>query len=305
VGQAALIVNLVVAGLIGGPHMYATFFRTFLDATFWRDRRWFALSSLGIPGLVVACAYWHFQLLITLFFFWASIHVLHQITYILACYERKQPVSAPPWARYIDYAVVLSCLYPFAAYHFIYDEFALGKVPLLYPAFLKAPVIYYAIASFFAVALCLFIGKTLREIQQGTAHYPKILLIGTTVSLALFITSYSGRRLEIAFQGLNTWHSFQYLALSWYIQTLRQQRGTVTPLVPWLSQYAGRRFRSFYSVTFALTCGSLLLIGLLYSLSGFSFEQSYYIVVLSCLLMHYCHDHLLFTRFDDLALAES
>jgi len=31
---------------------------------------------------------------------------------------------------------------------------------------------------------------------------------------------------------------------------------------------------------------------------GFSFDQCYYIVVLSVLLMHYYHDHLLFTQTD-------
>ncbi len=303
-GQAALLVNMVIAGVIGGPHLYATFFRTFLDAAFWREHRWLACGSCGIPVLVVACAFWHFPLLLTLFFFWASLHVLHQITYLLDCYERKQHRRGHPWTRYIDYAVVVSCLYPFAARHFIYGEFAIGKTPLLYPTFLKTPLVYYAIVSVFLVALCLFIGKTLWELHHGTAHYPKILLIGTTVSLALVSTSYSGHRLEIAFQGLNTWHSFQYLAISWYMHMLRQERGEMTSVMPWVARSITDRFWPFYGITFALTCLSLLLILLCYGVSGFSFEQSYYVVVLSCLLIHYCHDHFLFTRVEDMMPAQ-
>jgi hypothetical protein len=49
----------------------------------------------------------------------------------------------------------------------------------------------------------------------------------------------------------------------------------------------------------ACTLGALLLIGGVFWLSGLTFEHSYYIVVLSFLLMHYCHDHVLFTQVED------
>ena len=308
-GNSATFVNLFIAGVIGGPHMYATFFRTLLDTSFRRRHRLLVLSSLGIPVLVVASAIWHFQLLITLFFFWASVHVLHQITYILECYNRKQYgslqrscVPTHTWSRLIDYAVVFSCLYPFASYRFIYDEFYIGNTLLLYPEILKTPMICYIVSGFFTLALLLFIGKTLTEIYQGTAHYPKILLMVTTVGLACLITSYSGHKLEIAFQGFNTWHSFQYLALTWYSNTLRQQRGMIdSPFIHWLSSPGVSRFGCFYGINFALTLGALLLIGVVFGLSGLTFEHSYYVVVLSFLLVHYCHDHVLFSQFGDLA----
>jgi hypothetical protein len=249
----------------------------------------------------VTCALWNFQLLITLFFFWASIHVLHQIAYILECYERKQRGYSQRWARFIDYAVIFSSLYPFASYKFIYDEFSIGQTRLLYPEMLKTPIVCYLISGFFALALLLFLGKTVREIQQRTVHYPKILLMATTIGLAFFITSYSGHQLEIAFQGFNTWHSFQYLALTWYIHTLRQQRGELArPYIPWLAGAGTSRFGYFFGINVACTLGALLLIGGVFWLSGLTFEHSYYIVVLSFLLIHYCHDHVLFTQVEDL-----
>ena len=84
VGNSVLFVNLFIAGVIGGPHMYATFFQTLLDASFWQRHRLLVVGSLGIPGLVVAGAVWDFQLLMTLFFFWVSMHVLHQIAVVLS-----------------------------------------------------------------------------------------------------------------------------------------------------------------------------------------------------------------------------
>lgn len=300
-GQSALFVNLFIAGMIGGPHMYATFFRTALDRPFRQHHRFLVGSSFAIPVLVVSMAVWHFQLLLTLFFFWASIHVLHQIAYIVECYERKQPSPFQHWSRIIDYAVVLTCLYPIASYKFMHDEFYIGSTLLLYPDMLKTPVVVYLVSGVFLLSLLLFIVKSVAEIQQGTAHYPKILLVLVTVSLALFITSYSGHRLEIAFQGFNTWHSFQYLALTWYINSLRRQRGDITsPTIRWLTGGGRRGFYLYYGVNVALTIGALGLIGGVFYVSGLPFEQSYYIVVLSFLLMHYYHDHLLFTQFGDI-----
>lgn len=299
-GNSATFVNLFIAGVIGGPHMYATFFRTLLDTSFRQRHRLLVLGSLGIPVLVVASAIWHFQLLITVFFFWASVHVLHQIAYILECYSRKRDGAHQHWSRLIDYAVVFSCLYPLASYRFIHDEFSIGSTLLLYPDMLKTPLVCYLISGFFALAFLLFLGKTLAEISHGTVHYPKVVLIITTVGLACLITSYSGPKLEIAFQGFNTWHSFQYLALAWYSNRLRQQRGAIdSPFMQWLSSPGVSRFGCFYGINVALTLGALLLIGGVVGLSGLTFEHSYYIVVLSFLLVHYCHDHVLFSQFGE------
>jgi hypothetical protein len=204
----------------------------------------------------------------------------------------------------IDYAVVFTCLYPVASYKFIHDKFYIGSTLLLYPEMLKTPLVFYAASSVFALAAVCFIGKTVLEIRQGTAHYPKILLVTVTVGLALLTTSYSGDRLEIAFQGFNTWHSFQYLALTWYINTLRRRRGDIeSPMVRWLSEAGKGRFYYFYGMTVALTLGALCLIGVVFAFSGLPFEHSYYIVVLSFLLVHYYHDHVLFRQFGEIARA--
>ena len=302
IGTSAMFVNLFIAGVIGGPHMYATFFRTALDESFRQRHPWLIGTSLVIPALVVACALWHFQLLITLFFFWASIHVLHQIAYILECYDRRQTSRLQKWSRLVDYAVVFSSLYPLASYRFIHDEFTIGSTLLLYPDFLKTPLVFYALSAFFVLALTAFVAKTVIEIRQGRVHYPKILLMTVTVGLSILITSYSGDRLEIAFQGFNTWHSFQYLALTWYITNLRQRRGDIGR-GPLQAIAAKGRFGTFYGVNLVLTLGALGLIGMIVTLSPLPFEQSYYIVVLSFLLVHYYHDHFLFTRFGELARA--
>lgn len=83
-------VNLIVALLVGGPHMYATFMRTALDEKFTKRYPMLIRSSIIIPIIVVSLAFLNLTLLLTVFFFWASIHVLHQVTYVVELYNHRQ-----------------------------------------------------------------------------------------------------------------------------------------------------------------------------------------------------------------------
>src|SRR5258705_5155098 len=106
-------VNLAVALLVGGPHMYATFMRTALDEKFVKRYPALIRSSIIIPIVVVSLAFLNLTLLLTIFFFWASIHVLHQVTYIVELYNHRSGVirksALTLWSRAIDYALILTC----------------------------------------------------------------------------------------------------------------------------------------------------------------------------------------------------
>ena len=306
-------VNILIAVLIGGPHMYATFTRTALDNSFRAKYGGFVRSSVIIPLLVITLALTNLTLLLTIFFFWASIHVLHQIIYVVESYNVKaqhttQRTSLSLLSKLIDFAVVLTALYPLASYRVaVSKDFTIGPSALndIIPDFLEQPWLFYMASAAFAVSLTAFIIKSIYEYRRGTAHLPKIIFIFVTV-LASFIVPSLGN-LDTAFQGMNVWHSFQYLALTWYINRLRQRRGELNsqPVLERISEDG--KSRLFYGFNLALTAGSGVIIGvvfvILYLLVGgkwaepsFALETAYYIGVLSFLWIHYYHDHFLFTQ---------
>jgi len=298
-------VNGLIALLIGGPHMYATFTRTFLDGEFRKHHIPFLLGSLLLPVCVVSLGIVNFQLLITFFFFWASVHILHQIAYILDCYNSKNPKGISIQARVLDYVVVFSSLLPLGVWRMVNNDFKIGQIQLLFPDFMMIennPTIgwgmFLVVTMIFGVSLTLWVWKAYREYMRGELHAPKALLMGLTIVVAFFIPAY--HELDVAFQGFNTWHSFQYLGLTLYINRLRQQKqGISTPLIRNMS-LAGTGWR-FYAFNVGCAVGAVCMIAILLvnkEMLGFSFDQCYYIVVLSFLLMHYYHDHLLFTQTD-------
>lgn len=297
------IVNGLIALLIGGPHMYATYTRTFLDGQFRKNHVPFLLGSLVLPFIVVYLGVVNFPLLVTLFFFWASVHILHQMAYIIDCYNQKaaKPISA--YNRVLDYVVVFSSLYPIGVWRMVNNDFKIGQIRLLFPEFMMIennPTlgwgIFLLMVFVFGVALTLWLGRTYREYHSGELHFPKFLLMSLTIVVSFFIPSY--HELDVAFQGFNTWHSVQYLGLTLYINRLRQQReGITTPLIRNMS-LEGRGWR-FYMFNVSCAIGAVCMIAVLLlnrHALGFSFDQCYYVVVLSFLLMHYYHDHLLFTQ---------
>jgi len=67
-GISQTAVNLLVAGLIGGPHLYSTFTYTVMEPNYRRRHRRFLAASMSIPVIVTIMAFVDLQVLLTIFF---------------------------------------------------------------------------------------------------------------------------------------------------------------------------------------------------------------------------------------------
>jgi len=291
-------INLLVAGIVGGPHLYSTFGYTLADGAYRKRFGWILLPCVLIPIAVVWLALHNLVLLLTIFFFWASIHVLHQIAYITDVYRFKDPRPRSIWNRAVDYGLIFSGLYVNSTGRLVHGQFVVGggtnPRSLLLPDFAKgAEWIPVLVTSAFCTFLALYILKTVKEAREGRLNLPSVTIISVTTVMSLIIPTF--KNIDIAFQGYNTWHSFQYLALVWYINKLRLEhgeiRGTVmraviTPQSPW-------RFYGLFLGATVLAFGASLV--LQYGF-GWPRDAAYYSVVLGTLLVHYYLDGMNFFR---------
>jgi hypothetical protein len=299
------LVNAVVALLVGGPHMYATFTRTALDHEFARRHPKFLWSSLVIPVIVTALALLNLSALLTLFFFWASIHVLHQIIYIVELYYQRQPSRPRLFSRLADYGVVLTALYPVAAWKLANGTFQIGHnnitsvVSSIVPL---GPWMVWLAGGAFGLALAVWLLNNWLDWRQGRLFWPKVLFILLTALVAFMVPGLGN--LDTAFQGMNVWHSLQYLALTWMLNRLREERGELKTS-PFVERLSGEKAaRSYYLFNIGLTLADVVLalaifvvlrvtLGMAFD---HAFDRAYYIAVLSFLWIHYYHDHFLFTQ---------
>ncbi len=316
-------VDLVVTAFIGGPHLFATYTMTFMEPHFRERYRRYTWSALFLPAIVVTLAIVNLTLLVTIFFFWASVHVIHQAAYIADSYRFKDPRGRAPglarWqlaSRVVDYGLLVTSLYPIATFKFtgvplvIFGHnlsshgFETGGRALLFPDLLKFEWLGPLAAAGFSFFLFAFVAKTVWEWRAGLLHLPKTLHM-SLASLLFFVTP-ALPNLDVAFQGLNVWHSFQYLAVVLYLNRVRSERGLIG------SQYVARvcgsgRKLYWMCLLFTLVAAAayLLVLGanvLLGTYGGNFADQhyfSFYSVVLSALLIHYYFDHFLFLQVDN------
>ena len=131
------LINIVVALLIGGPHLFSTITFTFLDGRFRSRNRAYLAMAFVLPAIVIYLGVYYYTALITFFFTWASIHVLHQIIYLTDCYRARSAWADQKWSRLVDYGLVMTALYPVGMYKMSLKLFHVGGVVLPYPDFLR------------------------------------------------------------------------------------------------------------------------------------------------------------------------
>ncbi len=286
-------INITVAALIGGPHLFSTVTYTFLDGQFRARHPWYTRLALLLPAAVVYVGVKYYTLLITFFFTWASLHVLHQILYLTDCYRSRSNTRESAWSRALDYGLILTGLYPIGLYKLSLRQFRVGGVLLPYPDWAQQLHLPILAGIAFGIFLLGWSFKTIAEFRQGRASVPKTLLIGVTTVVSFCLPM--GSNLDVLFQGYNTWHSFQYLFLLWLINRLRVQRGEVSN--PFVRKLAGRDSMTLYYLSFLAATGVLVVLTLIVrALTPLAADQSYFVVVLCVLLMHYYFDHFLFSK---------
>jgi hypothetical protein len=292
-------INLLVAGLVGGPHLYSTFGYTLADGAYRKRFGWALLPCVLIPIGVVWLALNNLVLLLTIFFFWASVHVLHQIAYLTDAYRFKDPRARSLFNRAIDYGLIFTGLYVNSAGRLVRGEFVVGggtsPRSLLIPSFAQnAEWIPVMTAVLFGTFLVLYIVKTIKEAREGRLNLPSVALISVTTVMSLIIPTF--KNIDIAFQGYNTWHSFQYLALVWYINKLRLEHGEIQgPVMRTVS--AAQSPLKFYGLFFLATVVAFGTSLVLQFGFGWPRDAAYYSVVLGTLLVHYYLDTINFTRW--------
>lgn len=300
-------VATIVMLLVGGPHVFVTFTRTNMDPRFVRNHRRYTRLAFLIPFATAAFAWGYTQLFLTVFFTWASLHVLQQIAYVANCYSNRQKFAPTTLDRWVEYGLIFSCLYPFATVRMVEGTFTLDGTQLLVPEAILGPGLVWTAFGVFGAFLLAWIVLTVRRYLRGGLHYGKTALIAATVGATFFTPLFPN--LDVAFQGINSWHCIQYLALIWWANRLRADRGEVElGFVRSLSAGGVPGFLRYY---LSAVGGTVLIIGIVFGVAAIVPTRAdgtpivselliYYMIGKGLLLTHYYYDTFLFTQKDEL-----
>lgn len=314
----AMLINLGAAFGIGGPHMYATFTTTLLEKRFRQRHRRLLWCAAAIPPLVITLAVLRIEILMAVFFAWASVHVIHQLVYLVQQYQDRAEARAPipAWSRAIDYVLAMSCLYPVATWRLLAEPGTRLDLPFglaVHPGFHigrvniaeQVPALFHgqtwiatAIAVTFGLSLAALLVRTGWELATHRFVLPRTLILLTTAPIAFCLPLFDN--MDVALQGFNLWHSTQYIGLVWLMNLRRAERGEISsPLVQSVS--GSSRSLHYYAFVVAISLGSGAVMGVLHYGLGLPMLQVYYCVLLSGLWIHYLWDHVVFQERDALA----
>lgn len=293
-------VDLLVTVLIGGPHMYATFLRTVLEPRF-RERHPLLTwgPTIAVPVGVVLLSIFAFDALLSFFFFWASVHICDQASYIASLY-RGRLGTPKPLDRAFDFLVAMAALYTVAMFRFVDGTFTVSGHAIFFPPFLKEAWFPRLFSVGAAALLAAWAVRSYNQWRAGAVGRPYLLFMGLTVGVGFLVPTFG--ELSVSFQGFNAWHSFQYLGLTFLALNRHESAGAVTLGLVKSMARPGSFFR-FYGWNVLLTFGASIVIAVLGFGLKLPFEKAYFTVVLSVLLVHYFHDHVLFTERLEVAAA--
>lgn len=282
-GVAEDIVSLFVMVLVGGPHVWVTFTRTWLHPEFRRrEKIWFFASFAVVPIVATMALSSEFtrKLLLTGFFFIASLHIIHQLSYIIRFYQDRDATKPSLKSRLIDIGAVVFPLYPVSTFRMVMVnensmafawasqwfgldqarelQFNIGRAHPMLPDFILSDWFWMVNGLALVVALTLWIGKTVKEHRAGKLQQGKFLLIVCAIGVGLFCPLLPN--LDSSFQGFNLWHSLQYIALTWYITRFQISKGQKQhKFVNWLAK-DDRSGTKYYGVAFGIVIGLIALI---------------------------------------------
>lgn len=285
-GIAEDLTSLFVMALAGGPHVWVTFTRTYLNDNFRRGHKfWFYAGFLVVPTVATLGMYSNTTrtLLMTGFFFLASLHIVHQLSYVVRFYHDRDGARPSLTSRLMDFGAVVFPLYPLSTFRMVMANegtlawtwassllgverateyrFHIGRMQPMLPDFILADWFWMANLAGFVVFTGIWAVKSWREHAAGTLHLPKFMLICCAIGVGLFAPLWPN--LDSSFQGFNFWHSTQYIALTWFItRRMTAGGGHTNSFMRWLGgeSVGGARYYGIGLAVFVFVVSIMLLI---------------------------------------------
>ena len=224
---ASLIVGLVVTLSVGGPHMYSTYLRTALEPRFRERYGLIAYAPLRrhpdaghprIPLCVRAAPDSLLLLGVRPRHPSGAVH-LGDLPFARRGSGACRSIAGSTARSFWDLSTRWRCTSSSTA------SSRSATSTLFFPDFLKRPGSRRPSRRALPLFFLFYVIRTLGEIRRGRVELAAPDLHGGDRGLAFVVPLFDN--LDVAFQGFNTWHSLQYLALTWFILARKAERGEI------------------------------------------------------------------------------
>ena len=294
VSGASEALNLVIPILLGGPHIFFSLVRTYMDVDFKREhRQLLRVSPHVVAFLMIYLTVWQHQaVVVNIVLYSAVFHGAGQLAHIGLRYRMKSgrgPYDAGGVAFLL--ATMLGPLY-FLSWAVHSREFVFVGQPIFKA--LAPTWLLWVSGGGALIAAAYWLADTLnRAVARQGVNWREAAIFVATQGAFWFLANLD--QLDVTFQAYNAWHSVQAFGIMWFAMNSKWRSGKVRGPKQ-------TRFCRDGAFGFTLLCGILfsLFIGLMVlAFTNFQWAQLgtspfYFIFAVTVLLNHHVLDYWLF-----------
>lgn len=295
VSGAASALDLVIPVLLGGPHIFFSLVRTYMDVDFKREHRKLLRASPHVVAFTMMYLAFHgyFQAAATIVLYSAVFHGAAQLAHIGMRYRMKSGRDA--WdlgGKAFLVATMVGPLYFITRAVSDRDAFV----------FIGQPVFKALGASWFVwttglvalVATAYWMAETVnRRLAGERVNWREGAILLATQSAFWFLTSLSD--LDVSFQAYNAWHSVQAFGIMWFAMNAKWRGGKVRgPNQARFCKDGAFRYTYMWAAAFSVAIGAMVLLFSNFNFDGLPRSPFYFIFAVTVLLNHHVLDYWLF-----------
>jgi hypothetical protein len=291
---AAEALNLVVPVLLGGPHIFFSLVRTYMDVDFKREHR--NLLRVGPHVIAFSILYFVFQgrfdVIVNVVLYSAVFHGAAQLAHIGLRYRQKagRPAWDPAGKAFLVATMIGPLYFVTGAVH---DREFLFVGQRIWQA-LAPTWLLWASGGVALVAGAYWLADAVNHrLSGGRVNWREGAILAASWGAFWFLTTLD--ELDVTFQAYNAWHSVQALGILWFGMNQKWRSGKIRG--PRQSSFCrdgafGRTY--LWGVAFSVAIGFLVVLYGNFDFGDLTASSGYYMFAVTVLLNHHLMDYWVF-----------
>jgi hypothetical protein len=291
---AAAALNLVIPVLLGGPHIFFSVVRTYMDVDFKREHRTLLRMTPHLVAFSMIYLVFHgfHQVVVNVVLYSAVFHGAAQLAHIGLRYRMKAG------RRTLDAAGVaylVACL----AGPLYFVSGAVREREMVFVGYeiwrgLAPDAVYWGAGIVAALAAAYWLADLVNHrLAGGRVNWRETAILAATTGAFWFLANL--RDLDTTFQAYNAWHSIQALGIMWFAMNAKWRGGKIRgPKQSAFCRDGAFKKTYLWGVVFSVGIGLLVILFSNFQVANLTGSPFYFIFAVTVLLNHHVLDYWLF-----------
>jgi hypothetical protein len=291
---ASEALNLVIPVLLGGPHIFFSLVRTYMDVDFKREHRTLLRMTphLIAFSMMYLTFHGHMAAVVNVVLYSAVFHGAAQLAHIGLRYRQKagrRPFDAAGKAYLL--AVIAGPLY------FVSE--AVRHRDMVFVGYgiwsgLAPDAVIWGAGLLAVLGTAYWLADLVNHrLAGGSVNWREAAILVATQGAFWFLANLDD--LDTSFQAYNAWHSIQALGIMWFAMNAKWRGGKIRgPKQSRFCRDGAFRFTYLWGVVFSVGVGFLVVLFSNFQMGNLTASPFYFVFAVTVLLNHHALDYWLF-----------